>query len=69
MRFVAYMVVSLTHFFSFSFDSILYHCIHVCMFCTLPFNFVNYVFLLLCYVFLLLCLCILFVMYVTFWVF
>jgi len=42
MRFAAY------HIFSHSFGSILYHSICGCMFCMLLFNFVNYVFLLLC---------------------
>jgi hypothetical protein len=41
----------------------------VCIFCTLPFSFVSYVFLFLGYVFLLLCLCIRIFMYVPFWVF
>jgi hypothetical protein len=68
----------LSHFFSYSFVSILYHCIYGCMFCVFVFNLANYVFLLLClcilivmfmysycyiYVFLLLCLCILIVMF------
>ena len=43
--------------------------IYCCMFCMFLFNFVNYVFLLLCYVFPLLCICILIFMYVPFWVF
>ena len=41
---------------SYSFGSVLYHCIYGCMFCTLLFNSVNY----------LLLLCILIVMYVLF---
>jgi hypothetical protein len=47
MKFSAYMAVSFINFFPYSSGSILYHCIYSCMFCVL-FNFVNYVFLLVC---------------------
>ena len=46
MQFAAYMAVCYITFFSYSFGSILYHCIYGCMFCVFLFNFVNYVFLL-----------------------
>ena len=57
MKFATFMAVSFITFFPFSSGSILYHFIYtyVCMFYILLFNFVNYVFLLLCYIFLLLC--------------
>ena len=46
MKFPAYVAVY--HSLSYSFGSILYHCIYGCMFCVLLLNFVNYLMLLLC---------------------
>jgi hypothetical protein len=48
MKLAACMAVSFYHILSYSFGSILYHCTYGCVFCKLLFNFVNYVFLLLC---------------------
>jgi hypothetical protein len=45
-KFAAFMGVS--RIFSYYFGPILYHGIYGCMFCMLLFNFVNYIFLLLC---------------------
>ena len=58
IKFAAYMAFRLSH----SFGSIFYRCMYGCMFCMLLFNFVNYVFLVLC-------LCILIFMYVLFCLF
>jgi hypothetical protein len=44
MKFAAYIGFSFIMFFSYSFDSIFYHCIYGCMFRMFLFNFVNYVF-------------------------
>ena len=46
----SHMAVLFITFFPYSSVSILYYCMYSCMFCMLLFNFVNYVFLLLCYV-------------------
>jgi hypothetical protein len=61
MKFAAYIAV-FYHILSHSFGSIFCHCMYGCMFCMLLFNFVNYLFLMLC-------LCILIAMYVPFRVF
>jgi hypothetical protein len=47
MRTAACVAVSFITFYH-SYFSILYYCMHVCIFCVLLFNFVKYEFLLLC---------------------
>jgi hypothetical protein len=61
MNFAAYMVISFIIFLHVLWV-LFYHCVYGCMFCTLLFNFVSYIFLLSC-------LYILIVMYVLFCIF
>ena len=57
------MDVSFITFFSYYFGSILYHCIYGRMVCMCLFNFVNYVFVMLCILIVMLCIITVMVMY------
>ena len=59
MKFAAYMVFFFYHILSCPFGSIFYHWSYGFVFCMLLFNFVNYVFLLLC-LYILIVICVLF---------